>query len=153
WRCSSRRRSRCSVPAPRPRSPRAIWRERMHAPQCNGNIPTISIRSEIASICTRRQTTERIAKLCSPWWCSRFDSTCVTARFEQPLPHNLRENFSMDATETADAQDAAANVADDFAEWREELAKVEGVLVGRERRVSVAEVLALLDLGDLTGSD
>jgi hypothetical protein len=43
--------------------------------------------------------------------------------------------------------------ADDFADWRETLSKVEGLLCGRERRVSVAELVKLLDLDDLTGAN
>jgi hypothetical protein len=42
---------------------------------------------------------------------------------------------------------------DEFADWREMLSGVEGLLVGRERRVSVAELLKLLDLDDLAGAE
>jgi hypothetical protein len=56
------------------------------------------------------------------------------------LQRNLKRKFFMDAT-------------DDFADWRDELAKVEGQLVGRERRVSAAELLKLLDLDDLAGAE
>jgi hypothetical protein len=52
-----------------------------------------------------------------------------------------------------DATTPAADRQDDFADWREQLSKVEGLLVGRERRVSAADLLKLLDLDDLTGAN
>jgi hypothetical protein len=71
----------------------------------------------------------------------------VTAGYERiRYSTTLREIFMDAATPDADQQD-------DFAAWREILGKAEGLLVGRERRVSVAELMQSLDLGDLTGAN
>jgi hypothetical protein len=45
------------------------------------------------------------------------------------------------------------DATDDFADWHEKLSQAEGLLCGRERRVSAAELLSLLDLDDLAGAN
>jgi hypothetical protein len=52
-----------------------------------------------------------------------------------------------------DATAPAADPQDDFADWREALSAVEGLLVGRERRIGAADLFALLDLNDVTRAD
>jgi hypothetical protein len=45
------------------------------------------------------------------------------------------------------------NASIPFADWREQLSRVEGTLIGRERRVSTAELVALVGAAELKGAD